>query len=132
MPSKVLNTNIFPGVGEIILTGGPWYVYHPLPPPDGIAYPDVESWLNDCKSTSTTDNIVPLAIYTAAFPVLEGSSMVPRDSPPLTIISVPLNATSQSVSLVVICPVEKLNFVNSPDIGVNWPVLGFTPPFWGA
>ena len=58
-------------------------------------------------------------MYTAAFPVLEGSSMVPRDSPPLTIISVPLNATSQSVSLVVICPVEKLNFVNSPDIGVN-------------
>ena len=77
--------------------------------------------LVSCKnrdvSTSSTDANVPLAMYAPAFPVRSGSSVVPSELPPLTIMAVPLNAMSHSVSFVVICPVAKLNLVNSPEMG---------------
>ena len=73
---------------------------------------------------------VPEAIYPAASLVLVGSSIAPADTPPLTIIDWPLKAISHSVSLVVVKPVAKSNFVNSPEAGPGAPC--WLPPPTGA
>ena len=91
-------------------------MYQPLSLPVGIANADCESCTKRFSSTLVTPANVLLAIYAAAFPVREGSSVVPCDSPPFTIIVVPLKAISQSLPSVT-SPNSKLNFVNGPEIG---------------